>query len=471
MNNRHYNPILATDSYKASHWLQYPEGTEAMFSYVEARNQQAPNDFTVFFGLTPIIQDYLHPITQENIDEAANFFAAHGEPFNKASWQHILEKHGGNFPVEIKAVPEGTVVPNGNVLLTVESTDPEVPWIASYVETLLLRVWYPTTVATKSFRCKQVIKSWMERTCDDLSGLPFKLHDFGARGVSSGESALIGGMAHLVNFAGTDTVEAAAAMHRYYPMTTPVPAYSIPAAEHSTITAWGKENEVDAYRNMLKAYGGKGHVVSVVSDSYDIYNACEKLWGEELREELVKSGSTLVIRPDSGDPLLVIPKLLKILDSKFGSTTNSKGYKVLNHVRLIQGDGIDSPETIDRILFTVANNGFSTDNIAFGMGGGLLQHCNRDTFGFAMKCSAIKVNGEWRDVFKQPVDQPNKKSKKGRLTLVREKGEFSTMTEQEARAKGWADGRFQYLLPVFRNGKFVRGDDSLETIRERTGQW
>jgi len=410
------NILLNTDSYKASHWLQYPPGTEYVYSYIESRGGEY--DRTVFFGLQAFMKEYLtKPITQEMIDEAAEFWKIHGEPFNREGWEYILKVHKGYLPVRIEALPEGMVVDVRNALVTIVNTDPKCYWLTSYLETALLRgVWYPTTVATISWHIKQTIKKYLKET-GDLAGLPFKLHDFGARGVSSEQSAAIGGMAHLVNFMGSDTVSGVLAAKRYY--NEPMAAFSIPAAEHSTITSWGKgDGETDAYRNMLKQYAKPGALLAVVSDSYDIFNACDKIWGGTLKQEVIDSGATVVIRPDSGDPVSTVLKVAQILDSRFGSVVNNKGYKVLNNVRIIQGDGVN-PKSIDLILHTLKTNGFSADNIAFGMGGALLQHMNRDTQEFAMKGSAIQINGEWREVLKHPVGHSAKNSKGGRFAVVK----------------------------------------------------
>jgi nicotinamide phosphoribosyltransferase len=190
------------------------------------------------------------------VDEARDLLAAHGEPFNEAGWRHLVRRHGGRLPLKIRAVPEGSLIPTGNVLMTVRSTDPQAFWLVSYVETLLLRVWYPITVATQSWAIKRTIADYLRATSDDPEGqLPFKLHDFGARGVSSEESAGLGGMAHLVNFLGSDTLSGVRYARRYYD--EPMAAYSIPAAEHSTITSWGRDREVDAYRNLLRQLAGR----------------------------------------------------------------------------------------------------------------------------------------------------------------------------------------------------------------------
>jgi nicotinamide phosphoribosyltransferase len=464
-----HNLLLNTDSYKASHWLQYPPNTDATFFYIESRG--GLYDRTVFFGLQAILKEYLTtPITHADVDEARDIFAAHGEPFNESGWRYIVDTHKGLLPIRVRAVPEGTVVPTHQALVTVESTDTKAYWVPSYLETLLLRLWYPVTVATISWHAKQTIRQFLERTSDDAAGqLPFKLHDFGARGVSSAESAALGGAAHLVNFMGTDTVSGLLAAKAYYH--EPMAGFSIPAAEHSTITSWGREHEVDAYRNMLKQFAKPGAIVAVVSDSYDIYHAIREHWGKALKEEVIASGATLVVRPDSGDPVAVVHQCLELLDEAFGHTVNSKGFKVLNYVRVIQGDGIN-PNSIRAILERITSAGYATDNVAFGMGGALLQQLNRDTQKFALKCSAARVNGQWIDVYKDPITDKGKQSKRGRMTLLQhaEYGTFKTIPVP-AEATSLADiekpmGYEDALRTVFENG-IVVNDDNFTDIRKR----
>lgn len=453
------NLILATDSYKASHFLQYPPNTKGLFSYLESRGGRYGE--TVFFGLQYILKEYLaQPVTYNDVIEAKEFFAAHGEPFNEEAWLRVIEFHNGHIPVEIRAVPEGSVIPVHNVLMTVESTDPELAWMTSYIETLLMRVWYPITVATQSWHIRQLIKGFLEKTGDDAgSEISFKLHDFGARGVSSGESAAIGGAAHLVNFMGSDTVEGVMMARKYYE--EPMAGFSIPATEHSTITSWGKAHEVDAFRNAIKQFGGKGKIFACVSDSYDLWNAITNLWGTELINEIRASGATLVVRPDSGDPASVVVKTLQLLDEKFGSSYNTKSFKVLNNVRVIQGDGVNE-ESIRNILRAAELNGFSASNIAFGMGGALLQQVNRDTQRFAYKCSArldSEGHGQWEDVFKDPVTDPGKRSQAGRLDLVREQGAYKTVTGAPVFGSE--------LHLVYRDGELFN-ETTFAEIRERT---
>ncbi len=463
------NLLLNTDSYKASHWLQYPPGTDATFFYVESRGGRY--DRTLFYGLQAILKGYLsRPISHADVDQARDLFAAHGEPFNESGWRYIVDQHQGKLPIRIRAVPEGAVVPTHQALVTIESTDPAAYWVPSYLETMLLRLWYPVTVATTSWHVKQVLRGFLERTSDDPEGqLPFKLHDFGARGVSSAESAALGGSAHLVNFMGTDTVFALLAAREYY--AEPMAGLSIPAAEHSTITSWGRQREVDAYRNMLAQFAKPGSIVAVVSDSYDIYHAITEHWGKRLRQEVIDSGATVVIRPDSGDPVDVVHQCLHLLGQAFGHQLNSKGYKVLNHVRVIQGDGVN-PDSIRAILERATSAGYATDNLAFGMGGALLQKVDRDTQKFALKCSAARVDGQWIDVYKDPVTDKGKRSKRGRMTLARDRqdGRLQTLPlpagaislAEVSEATDYDDA----MVTVWENGHLIR-DWSFAEIRER----
>lgn len=389
-----------------------------MYSYVESRGGQFP--VSVVVGVQPYILEYLtRRVTRTMIKQAKRLWKQHGEPFNEAGWEYIVKEHNGYLPLRVRSVREGSVIPVKNVLVTVEVTDSECFWLTSYIETGLLRaVWYPTTVATISWSIKQVILKYLEET-GDPSLINFKLHDFGSRGVSSKESAGLGALAHLVNFMGTDTVEGLVAAIQYYFATGAV-GFSIPASEHSTMTALGPKGELAQMRRMLKTFGLPKAMFACVSDSYDIDNAVESYWGGALREEIINSGAVLVVRPDSGKPAEIVLRCVRKLDKAFGSTINSKGYKVLHpSVRVIQGDGINQT-TIQEILFGLKMAGYSADNVAFGMGGALLQILNRDTLQFAMKASAMEIEGKWEDVFKKPATDPGKWSKPGRVTLYRD---------------------------------------------------
>jgi nicotinamide phosphoribosyltransferase len=407
------------------------------------------------------------PITMNDVKRAEQVVQAHGLPFNREGWEIIVNEYGGKLPLEIQAVPEGTVMGTRNVQVQVVNTDPRLFWLTSYIETALLRaIWYPSTVATKSRKMKKVIAKALHETSDIpvMDQLMFKLHDFGARGASSAETATLGGMGHLVNFMGTDTFEALEGAMAYYNINEII-GFSIPDSEHSTITSWGRENEVNAYENMLDTFGGPGKLVACVSDSFDIYAATRDLWGGVLKDKVLAMGGTLVVRPDSGDPETVPVEIIEILAEKFGFTINSKGYKVLpSSVRVIQGDGINE-DSLPRILANLKAAGYSADNIAFGMGGGLLQAWNRDTLKYAMKASAIRINeGEWKGFSKDPVTDHGKRSKEGRLGLVFEGG--IGIASHKTLPEGIANKKGNLLRTVFKNGELLI-EDTFAEIRNR----
>jgi nicotinamide phosphoribosyltransferase len=454
------NLILLTDSYKFTHWKQYPPGTEIVHSFFESRGGRFPE--VTFFGLQYYLKEYLAGlrITHEDVTAAARDFALHfGRDglFNEAGWRRIVTTHNGRLPVVISAVPEGLTVPTGNVLMTIKNTDPELPFITNYLETLLSMVWYPSTIATQSRQMRRLVGRSLEKT-GDPSLLDFKVHDFGFRGSTSVESAGLGGMAHLTAFSGSDTYAGIVYARRYYGER--MAGFSIPAAEHSTVTSWGRDHEVDAYRNMLTQF--PSGLVAVVSDSYDIYRACAELWGKELKDEVLGRDGVLVVRPDSGHPVEVVLTVLKLLGTAFGREKNEKGYWVLNpKVRVIQGDGIDY-EMLGRLLFSLEAAGWSADNLAFGSGGGLLQKVDRDTQKFAIKASAVRRDGVWHDVLKDPVTDSGKRSKAGTLALVEDGGTFLTLREEEARQRGLHN----LITPVFENGRILR-ETTFEKVRAR----
>ena len=456
------NLILQTDSYKFTHWKQYPPGTEFVYSYLESRGGMFGQ--TLFFGLQYYLKEYLcgSVVNEDDIAEAQSFVDRHlGHGlFNASGWRHIVTQHGGRLPVVIKAVEEGSIVDVQNVLMTIENTDPRCWWLPNYLETLLMKVWYPMTVATLSHAIRGVFLAALERSGDPAL-IDFKLHDFGYRGVSSEETAGVGAAGHLINFKGTDTVAGIRVLQKYYE-SREMEGFSIPAAEHSTITAWGREDEVRAYENMLTQF--PQGLVAVVSDSYNVYEACEKLWGQVLKEKVLRRPGTLVVRPDSGNPRAVVLKVLEILAQKFGHETNSKGYRVLNpKVRVIQGDGVNY-WTIQDTLTAMNRAGWSADNITFGMGGALLQQLNRDTQQFAFKCSNVTIEGEDRDVFKDPVEGHDKASKRGRLALHFRDGVWST-----PRTGRNATDPEDRLRTVFREGEILVTQTVAE-VRDRANR-
>ena len=461
------NLLLLADAYKYSHHKLYLPGTTKIYSYLESRGGMF--DETVFYGLQYFLKAYLEgpAFTRADVDEAeALLNEVFGRPgvFDRSRFDYILSAHGGHLPVKIKAVPEGLAVPTHNVLMSIENTDPRCYWLTNFLETLLMQVWYPCTVATLSREIRKVVQRAFDDTAEAgaMGAVDFVLNDFGFRGVSSVESAGLGGSAHLLSFRGSDTVYASAFAQQYYGARE---AYglSVPATEHSIMTLLGKEGEKDVFAHVLQAY--PEGIVACVSDSYDIFHAVGELWGRAFKEQILQRNGTWVIRPDSGDPEQTLLRVFDLLFDRFGFTVNSKGYKVLPpQVRVIQGDGVDY-DSIQKIYLRLKESGISAENLVLGMGGALLQKVNRDTQKFALKCSYAEVNGNAIAVRKQPLELnaqgelvPSfKVSKAGKLKLIAHDG-YRTVAETDAGA--------DVLETVFENGAILRSH-TFEAIRER----
>jgi nicotinamide phosphoribosyltransferase len=358
--------------------------------------------------------------------------------------------------------------------MTVENNAPEHYWLTNYLETLLSQIWSPSTVATASYYAKQMMLKYLNKTSDNPEAvIPFMLHDFGFRGVSSFESACTAGAGHLVNFMGTDTFPAVELTMDYY-NAPEVTAYSVPATEHSIMTARGRGGEMEILGQLLDEY--PEGILSVVIDSYDyrefITEASKRFKDkiEARRDILAPDGTVLapgktVFRPDSGAPSEVTMECATLLEEGFGATTNSKGYKVLNpKVGILWGDGIDIPG-VRSILYTLEVRGFAASNMVFGMGGGLLQKINRDTQRFAFKSSYQERDGVGHDIFKQPIDR-TKMSKRGKLMLVlTEDGGYKTVRQDTDVSNKGEDT----LEDVFVDGELVR-DMTFDEVRANAQQ-
>ena len=331
-----------------------------------------------------------------------------------------------------------------------------------------------TTVATNSYHMMKDLIKFGEMTSDDIKPwIKFALHDYSARGVAPGAQTANCG-AHLAISLGSDTLEAICYMANRYGVKEGLPGYSVLATEHSVMSSEGRDGEYRvAKRCIEKAIAmGPGNILSMVNDTYDMQ--VHVIWVSENMKEVIEAGKLRwVTRPDSGNPPEVVVWCLHTLDKYWGSTVNSKGYKVLNPcVRVIQGDGIDG-EMLVKVLEAVVAAGFSTENVVFGSGAGLCQKINRDDLRFSMKASYLEVNGEGRDVFKQPITQTgnyNKASKKGLVSLYRKNGtgEYVTLTPDQLQGKeGWVT---EILVPIYKNGVILR-EYTLDEVRANTGLW
>lgn len=457
----HRNFILKTDSYKLTHHDMLPDGTTAVYSYLEAR-KGGEHDKTVWFGLQYYLQEYLSGVvvTRQDLEEARALhgwhFGGHNR-FNDAGWMHIIDQCGGRLPLRINAVPEGSVVPCGNVLMTLENTDPHAPWLTNAVESLLMKVWYPTTVATLSWHVKQFLLASINRTGGNAASADYMLHDFGYRGASSEETAEVGGAAHLVNFKGSDTLGGIRHAIHYYGAPAGV-ASSVVASEHSVMTALGRTGEHSQAMHILAHHPGQ--IVSLVADSYDYYAFVDKMIGE--RSYVDANHIKLVIRPDSvterhRTPAGLVIWTLERLAEKLGYETTPTGHKVVPY-GVLWGDGLSAGQ-IEEIANAVERAGYAAHNMVYGMGGGLLQKVNRDTDRFALKCSAQFRDGQWLDVSKEPLDK-SKASKGGRLRLVRGHAGLQTVRFDDPT---WDT---DVTRTVFQDG-IVLSQDTFDTVRGR----
>lgn len=461
------NITIDSDAYKLCHWKQYPEKLNKMYSYGESRiGSKFP--FVCLFGLSAIIQDhFLQRVTDEMIEEGIEeSYLAFGttEFFNKEVWKKVRDI--GYLPIRIKAAKEGSIIPISNVLFTLESTEPWFAKTANALETLLMHVWYPTTIATNSMYIYNDLKPLVEQSGSEFL-LPFMVHDFSMRGVTCYEQGLRGGAAHLIWFEGSDTMSASRYIRDHYGMKGRLK--SVWATEHSVATSFGPgRGEIEYVKHqLLNAPDDK--IVSLVLDSYDTFNFCENVLGDpEIKEMIIKREGRVVGRPDSGVPKDVINRCLSILGNVYGTSTNSKHFNVINHnVGLLQGDGMRR-ETITDLYKDIISKKWSSDNLVVGSGGGLMQeNINRDTQRFAIKASYTEMDSVPHNVQKDPKTSDYKKSKTGKLKLVND-GEYQRdHTVSSVDEKMYAEAN-DLLETVFENGvvKHVSFKDVIEQSRK-----
>jgi nicotinamide phosphoribosyltransferase len=382
----------------------------------------------------------------------------------------------GYFPIEIKSVEEGTILPVRNVVFTVTNTHPDFYWVPGFVESLLLKIWYSMVVATTSFHYREIVEKYFHDTVpEDMHGLkPFMVHDFGYRGDSSEEGAALSGMCHLANFLGSDTVPARKFAKRYYNATEPI-MLSVPASEHSVMCSFGRENEIDGFRHMMNLY--PTGIVSIVSDTFNLWNVLTH-FVDELKSQILSRNGKVVFRPDSGDPEKIIcgdPSAqygsnewlgaIRLLDKKFGSTVGSKGYKLLNPcVGLIYGDAMYLAR-YERTLQRLKELGYAASNLVIGVGGILRNH-SRDTLGCSQKATYVEIAGEPREIEKDPITDHGKKSNKGLMRLMWD-AENGYVTEDQVTPSEEQTG---LLKTVFKDGQLVE-EVTLQDIRQKINSY
>ena len=483
------NPLLCTDFYKVDHRRQYPTGTQFVFSNLTARsgkNSNVPSDgHVVFVGLSAVLAE-MNEMWNKGFfslseDDAVQRYRDIIEPAvgPLKDYEHIRSLHRlGYLPLTIRALPEGSLVPYGVPMLTIVNTHPDHFWLTNYVETYLSSMlWKPITSATTAYAYRKLIDSYLAETSDNPFFAWFQGHDFSARGMSGPHDATMSGIGHLASFIGTDTISAIHAVLTYYGKgTASLVGASVAATEHSVMCAGAKDSEIETIRRLITEIYPSG-IVSIVSDTWDFWKVINE-YAPALREEILNRDGKVVFRPDSGDPVKIIcgdPNAtpgsceflgaVRILDKHFGTTTNSKGYKVLNSkVGLIYGDSI-TYERAKAILQNLKSMGYSTENIVFGIGSYTYQNVTRDTHGFAIKATWAQINGEHRELFKDPVtDNGVKKSHRGLLRVDRINDKY-VVIDKLTREDYFSNGGC--LDCVMQNAEMVRRAPTISEIRDR----
>jgi nicotinamide phosphoribosyltransferase len=475
------NPLLACDVYKMGHMVQYASGTEAVFSYMTSRSDRVL-DRMVFFGLQYYLEQYL--TTPLELWMAEEFIRVRRAILGKDNEEVNAKIRAlcrlGYWPVKIKAVPEGTVLDAKNVVMTIRSTKPGFHWCVGFIESLLLKVWFPINVASISYKYRRELERRFARTCpEDRAGILFHVHDFGYRGDSSEESACISGAAHLTSFSGSDTVPAFKFVEQFYNTGKPYNGLlmaSVPASEHSVMCSYGRDGELEAFQTMLDQ--NPNSIVSIVSDTYNLWTVLTD-YVDVLYPQIMArpDGAKVVFRPDSGDPIKIIcgdpeapdghPErlgVLSLLGLKFGYTVNEQGFKVLNpKVGMIYGDGMH----FDRwtaILDEMERRGWAASNLVIGIGG-ILRYHTRDTLGFALKATQItKSDGTAMDIMKDPITDHGKKSHKGLVGLFNDVDK-NPYTQDQLTNEEEADA-CNLLVPVYENGLLLQ-QTSFDLVRRR----
>ena len=465
------NLIIQTDSYKQSHAFLINKGLTKNQNYAENR---AGGEFptSCFLGLDVIIKDnFLNPLSKGDISEARDHFVSvHGfDGFDLETWTKVQKL--GYLPIEIKAVPEGTVVGEGNVLFTTVETEPWFAKTVSNLETLQMHYWYPTAVNTREMYMKMDLLPIVKES-GSMENLPFMVNDFGARGAVMSEGAAMGGIGHLVHFQGSDNNFAALQLKDFYNCTGR--QKSIIATEHTVALSYGPGQGEFDYVNAVLDYADKfpGVPCAWVIDTFDALNHLKNVVGRKQISERIKNRpGRVILRPDSGDPKTIIGQSIEILASIFNYSYHKEktNYKVLNYnVGLIQGDGM-TPITIPELYDSILRNGWSSDNLATGSGGGILQvDINRDTQRAAIKTCYGIIDGEEKNFQKTPKTDLTKSSKSGQLKLhPNHDGTFTTISSvylPKPQFIGYVDA----LLPIYKNGEYLGGSrNDFKNIIER----
>ncbi|WP_459212284.1 nicotinate phosphoribosyltransferase [Aquimarina rhabdastrellae] len=475
------NPLLLTDGYKLGHKEQYPQGTTKVYSNWTPRKSRIKGiNEVVFFGLQYFIKEYLikqfdTAFFQQPKALVTTEYKRYVDQYLGVDYdvKHIEDLHDlGYLPIEIKALPEGSIVPIRVPMFTIVNTKPEFFWLTNYIETLISNIiWQSCTSATIALEYLKILKQFaLETDKDNIDFVQWQGHDFSMRGMSGTESAILSGMGHALAFSGSDTLMVSKTLEEYYnaDIFKEVVIGSVNATEHSVMCAGSKDDEIETFKRLLKTY--PNGILSVVSDTWDLWKVLTQ-YLPELKEEILNRDGKLVIRPDSGDPVAILcgcdhenaiiaKGVIELLWDEFGGYVNEQGYKVLNpKIGAIYGDSI-TLERAQQICEQLKQKGFATTNVVLGIGSFTYQYNTRDTFGFAMKATYVEINGEGRAIFKDPItDDGTKKSAKGLIQLKRENNKIVLKDECSI-----AEEKEGILKTVFKNGKLIR-ETSLKEVR------
>lgn len=483
------SPILLKDGYKVGHKFQYPEGTTLVYSNLTPRKSRSEEvNEIVFFGLQYFIKEYL--ITQfddlffskPKADVLKQYARIMDNYLGKdsISYQHIADLHDlGYLPLEIKALPEGSLVPMRVPVFTIKNTVPEFFWLTNMLETLLSAIlWKPCTSATTAFQYLKTFTKYAKETVgSDRGFIPWQGHDFSFRGMSGIEDATMSGAAHLLSFAGTDTIPAIDFLETFYhaDCEKELIGGSVPATEHSVMCMGTQGDEIKTFERLVHDIYPAG-IVSIVSDTWDFWKVITEFL-PELKAKILARNGKVVIRPDSGDPVKIIigdkdapagsPEYkgaIECMWETFGGTITETGYKLLDsHIGLIYGDSITTERQL-AILEGLKQKGFASYNVVLGIGSYTYEYVTRDTFGFAMKATYGEVNGEGRDIFKDPkTDDGTKKSAKGLMQVYRDAATGKLALKDQCT---WAEEEQGELKTVFKDGALLV-DVTLAEIRNR----
>lgn len=459
----------------------YPEGLEHVESnYTNRKSRVEGIDHVVQFGLQAWLKDLTEAYDRffaASKEEVIEDYRKNTETFVNPGFtlEHIEALHDlGYLPIEFSAIAEGSLVPIGVPSILIKSTHKDFAWMVNYLESdLSAGIWHPSTVATLAWKLRRTFEEAARETGGALDAVDWQCHDFSYRGQVNREAAMSSGAAHLLSFTGSDAVPAVPWINYYYPgEDNGLIAASVPATEHSVMCAGGKEDEIETFRRLLKQF--PTGILSVVSDTWDFYKVLTE-YLPALKDEIMARDGKLVIRPDSGDPADIIcgtvgmrfPRLaadatdeakeakgaVEILADLFGTTTNEAGFEELDsHIGLIYGDGMFETRIRD-INSRLKAKGFASIVWVAGIGSYSYQMVTRDTFGSAVKATFVIVNGEGRNIQKDPkTDDGTKKSATGRLA-VHQWANGKMFLVQNATD---TDIEHSLLKPVWRNGKFLK---------------